>query len=57
MKNKKKYYFDSLMLVLHASKEVLNKMLKYIFSPTNIIHAYLSKKNQNQQNRVNKKIN
>jgi hypothetical protein len=34
------------MLVLHASKEILNKMLKYIFFPTNIIHAYLSKKSK-----------
>jgi hypothetical protein len=34
------------MLILHTPKEVLNKMLKCIFSFTNIIFIYLSKKSK-----------
>jgi hypothetical protein len=37
----KKYYFDFSMLVLHASKGMLNKMSKYLFSSKNIIYTYL----------------
>jgi hypothetical protein len=38
------YYFGYFMFILHTPKEVLNKMLKYLFSPTNVIPTYLSKK-------------
>jgi len=31
------------MLVLYTQKEVLNKISKYLFSPTNVIFIYLSK--------------
>jgi len=41
--NIKKYYFGFSMFILHTPKEVLNKMLKCIFSPTNDIPTYLSK--------------
>jgi len=34
------------MLILHTPKEVLNKTLKCIFSFTNIIFIYLSKKSK-----------
>ena len=34
------------MLILHTPKEVLNKMLKCIFSFTNIIFIYLLKKSK-----------
>jgi hypothetical protein len=43
-KIKIKYYFGSSILVLHALKEVLNKMSKYLFYFKNIIPTYLSKK-------------
>jgi DNA-binding MltR family transcriptional regulator len=39
--NIKKYYFDFFLLILHILKEVLNKMLKCLFSPINVISTYL----------------
>jgi hypothetical protein len=42
--NIKKYYFGSFMFILHTPKKVLNKILKCIFFPTNVIPTYLSKK-------------
>jgi hypothetical protein len=38
------YYFRSFMLILYTLKGVLNKMSKCLFSSTNIIPTYLSKK-------------
>jgi hypothetical protein len=40
---KKLYYFSYFMLVLYTQNGVLNKILKCIFSPTNIIFTYLLK--------------
>jgi hypothetical protein len=40
-KIKIKYYFGFSMLALHALKEVLNKMPKYLFSSKNTIPTYL----------------
>jgi hypothetical protein len=42
--NIKKYYLGSFMFILHTPKEVLNKMLKCLFSLINAISTYFSKK-------------
>jgi len=54
-KIKIKYYFGSSILVLHALKEVLNKMSKYLFYFKNIIPTYLSKKAKTNKVRSIKK--
>jgi hypothetical protein len=53
--NIKKYYFGFSMFILHTPKEVLNKMLKCFFSPTNVIPTYLSK--ESKPTGATKKIN